>query len=403
MGVTGIGLPDDGGDLAGNPAAMGSGLDLGQGAVHACISWSHLSLESAGLNTAVVSKRDMDMFSGRGFSAVTPRLGQGRIGAGVWQMDRRAFEMAEPLDLELKLFPGATETLSSRYSGGDTKLREAEELYAAGVVWVHELFSGSLQVAAGGAHFMQASRGSIEAAALESGTGDEVSVLRFSTRRVLRGWGGLAGLFYRPVVDACVGVSVTCIGPLRGDVRAQSQGEDAWRDTMKQPARQRIGVGGSVDVGGAVIAAEVRYLAGTEVTTTLFRGTAARRSFTEKAEEAMDIRAGIEVPLRLGSERIPVRAGFFMSPDALPSRTEGFAATALPELNPPAFRQDVVGYSLGGGLVRGPLSADLAFVLLQVQTRVKQQGPAGWVEITDASTGFGAVASVSFRFGEGVL
>ena len=401
MGSTGIGTPDSVGNISSNPAATAaSGIRFDEAAVYSEISWSRMAFAGNVFNPASSVDARFDLFSGLQFSAVSPQIKSARIGAGLWQLERRALELEEPLNMALALSPSAPAPISGSYESARTGLIQSEETYALGAVWIQELPFVGMRAALGGAYVTHALRSSIEARGLSLLTGDEEQIFRLVSRRNLDGFAALAGFFYRPFPDYSFGVNLMHVGPLSGKVVEQAEGSPLYIDQLKRPAQVRIGVGGAVTMmTDLLISAEFHYLAGIDMTATIFSGTPAEVSFREKSETGIGARLEAAYPVRIAGIRIPLRAGFFMQPDALPAQTDGIAVSALSQFRPVSFVQDVLGWTIGGTWEEENVRLMVSLYWLQVNTHVKQQSPSGWVDSADARNSLGASAGVSLRFG----
>ncbi len=402
MGNTGVGVPDSTGNISDNPAAAAaSGIRFDEAAVYSELSWSRMAFAGNVFNPASAVNAKFDLFSGLQFSAVSPQIKSGRIGAGLWQLERRALEFEEPLNLALSLTPAIPAPLSGSYETARTDLGQSEETYALGAVWIQELPVVGMRAALGGAYVTHALRSSIQARGLSLLTGDEEQIFRLVSRRNLDGFAAVAGFFYRPFPDYSFGVSFMHVGPLSGQVVEQAEGGPLYIDRLKRPSQARIGVGGAVTMmTDLLISAEFHYLAGIDMTATLFSGTPAEVSFREKSETGIGARLEAAYPVRIAGVRIPLRAGFFMQPDALPAQTDGIAVSALSQFRPVSFVQDVLGWTVGGTWEEENLKLTVSLYWLQVNTHVKQQSPSGWVDSADARNSLGASAGVSLRFGK---
>src|SRR5688572_7537114 len=149
MGGVGVGMPGTSGDLSDNPAAaVARGVDRAAGTVHLGASLTRLAFAGSAYHAGRTTVDAFASEAGLDFSAVTPDLGPGRLGIGVWQVDGRALDVDEPLDLALSQNPGGP-ALALAYTGGETRIRHAESLYAAGAVWLVPLAGGDQGLSAG--------------------------------------------------------------------------------------------------------------------------------------------------------------------------------------------------------------------------------------------------------------
>ena len=119
------------------------------------------------------------------------------------------------------------------------------------------------------------------------------------------------------------------------------------------------------------------------------------------SEPVFGIRAGMEYTARLTRGDLPVRAGFFTRPDPLPAALAAPNVASVADMSTaPPFRQDVTGFTLGSGWVRGGLRADLTAVWMLANTHVKTRRPDGsLIDSGDTRSAFGAIGSLSLLFG----
>jgi hypothetical protein len=337
-------------------------------------------------------------------SVVSPVLGSGRIAFGVWQLDRHVLELEESLDLGLSLSPGGP-PLSGQYESGSVIMRYDEGLNAVGAVWIQQATGGNNQFAVGVAYLNMTARGTAGARAVLSYDGSLTPLSNVALRRDMSGPALVAGFFYRPVTEGSLGVSLLYAGEMRGDVWEQSEGGPSYRDSVTRPAQLRLGLGGSFTVVPRLTAAvDLKYASESRPGgAVLFAGTRVARSSSEFADAVFCIHAGVEWRLRLRTLELPVRFGFFSRPDSLPVQSAGLDVGAVSQIRPASFRQDVTGVTAGSGWERFGLRADLALVWMMINTRVKLSGPTGPVDSGDVRSSVGAVGSLAFRFGPGMI
>ncbi len=386
MGGVGVGIPDSSGDLADNPAAL-AGVSREEGVVHLGASWHRSVFAGSAFNQQVTTLSHFPVAQGLGWTMITPTLGNGRIGFGVWQLDRRTLELDEPLDLTLPLSPSG-QPLSDTYFQGMTRLRQDELLNAFGAVWIQPMLGGSQQFALGVAYLNLASFGLVEVGADRDVDGGHESLTRLAVRQDLRGFALLFGFFYRPLPAGSVGVSLQYESKLKGPVFEQAEGGKLSQARATRPEKIRVGLGGSFAILPHLTAAvDLKYLSPLSATPSL---------------DAVSIfHAGVEYRIQFPRFELPVRVGFFNKPDALPVQPAGLEATAVTQFGPKSFKQDVTGFSLGSGWERGGLRADLALLWLLVTTHVKREGGAvSQVSSGDVRSTFGAVVSLSLKFGK---
>lgn len=405
MGGVGTGIPMATGDIADNPSASSAGLRRHEGAFSAGASWLRLGFSGNGMNQSEKTTAWFQSGSALSWSLVTPMLGagRGRLAMGSWQVDRRVLRLNEPLDLSILDAPlGAP--LSGSYISGLSRLRRDEGLYAHGISWIQAVFGGDHTLSVGGALLTLDSRESLEVTGDHMTQKDVVVGLRNVSRRAeMLGPGVTVGWYFRPVPGGSIGASMLYAGPMQGKVWEQADGGPVMDDTISRAAHSRISVGGSFILFDAMTAAlDLRYCGGMQTAKTYFAGTASERILRERSDSVFSVSAGMEYKWRLKGFDLPLRAGFFTKPDAMPSlQSDSISVPSVKDLVPAPFRQDLMGVTAGTGFESGPLRADFALVWLMVDTKVRVPGPAGEVESGDARNSFGAVVSFSSRFGGG--
>jgi hypothetical protein len=338
---------------------------------------------------------------GLGWSVVSPVVNEGRIGLGLWQMDRHVLALDEALDLSLARAPGGP-ALSGSYDQGRTLVSEDEALYAAGGVWIQPLGDGDQQLAAGVLYLDQTGRGRLRVSGENTLTGVQEPLRDMAARRTMNGFGLTVGYFYRPLPDGSLGISVTYLGSMTGHIWEQDEGGPLFTDRLTRPAQTRIGIGGSFKVAtGLVVAVDMRYAGEVRGSATLFGGTAASRAVNEVADATFAIHAGVEYRLPLFLGDMPLRVGYFNRPDPLPASTAGAGAGAVSAFLLPSIKQDVTGFTIGTGFTRSSVSFDVAleYLLVTTHTKLLLPGALATVDSGDVRSTLGGVASVTLRFG----
>lgn len=402
MGGVGVGIADTSCELSDNPAAAAAAnVDRSEGVVHLGGGMARLTFAGRVYNVGMNTANSFSAVYGLGWSAVSPVVNEGRLGLGVWQVDRHVLDVREPLDRNLSRAPGEP-PLAASYDTGTVHTFQDEGLYAAGATWIQPLFDGDSQVAAGVLYLNQTGRGLLEVKAEETMTGNTGVMRTMRSRRTMNGFGAIAGYFYRPLPDGSLGVCLTYLGPLAGRVWEQDEGGPLLRDSAQRPAQMRLSVGGSFKVAtGLIVAVDMRYAGEMKGTATLFAGTSSARPVNETSDASFAIHAGAEYRLPLFFGEMPLRIGYFNRPDPLPSTTAGAGSGAVSRFILPSVKQDVTGFTIGTGFTRTSASADLALQWLQVNTHTKLRLPGATapVDSGDTRSTIGAVASFTLRFG----
>jgi len=400
MGGVGVGVADSYGDITANPAAAAA-ADIGrhEGLATMGFGWRRLVFSGHALNADVSTQGVFDSVEALGWSFVTPMIGPGRVGAGVWQVERRGLFVEEPLDLDLSVSSGGP-ALSTLYYSGNSSLQEDEAIYALGAVWIQPLSGGDHQVAAGLAYLNQTMKAGLAVKA-ENLAGDAVLTLRdLAQRRELGGPGVMAGYFYRPMPGGSLGVSVLYIGKMNGRIWETADGGPLYRDDISRDPQVRVAVGGSLSLlSNLVVGLDLRYAGETARKSRIFEGTPAERVLDEKSEATFSVSTGVEYRLRWLDADMPLRAGFYTRPDPFSAPVAGSSASSVDGMMPAAFKQDLMVVTAGTGWEKEGFRADIALEWLLVDTRVKLPSGAETVESGDVRNSFGAVASLGFRFG----
>ena len=395
MGGVGVGIADSSGDLLENPAAF-SDVPADEGRLHAAVSWRNLTFSGRALNAS----RDTDAYFGvaapLGLSIVTPLTGPGRVGIGVWQVNNRVLELDEPVDIGIPLVPGGS-PLSSSYDGGVSRLRQYEGLFAAGAAWIQPFSNGEYQVSLGINAYNLTGRGLVDVNMVDAVDGDLVTVYRMASHRNLNSLGLSAGFFFRPMAEGSLGLNLTYIGSMTGHIWEQSEGGQVFKDEIGRPSQLRIGLGGSfVVIRGVLLALDLKLSSDARYEKVIFKGTPAERIYKETGASSFAIQGGAEYWVEYEGKSIPLRGGFFVEPDPLPSPIAGQGIAAVSDFRPVPFMQDVTGITVGTGCHLAGLRVDAALVWAMVNTRVKFEGATGPVESGDVKNTCGAVASLSF-------
>jgi len=402
MGGVGVGIADTSCELADNPAAAAAtGVDRADGVVHLAGGVSRLTFAGRVYNEFTTTTGSFPAVWGLSWTAVSPDLNEGRVGLGIWQVDRHVFSLDEPLDRSLSAAPGGP-ALSDTFDAGRTRVHQDEAMYAAGGVWIQPLGDGDQQVAAGVLYLNQTGRGRLEVTAEETTTGNTRPLRDMNSRRDLSGFGMIAGYFYRPLPDGSLGVSVTYLGPMAGHVWEQDSGGPLFTDHAEHPAQMRIGIGGSFKVTtGLIVAVDMRYAGEVRGSATLFGGTARSRAVNEVSDATFAIHAGAEYRLPLFFGEMPLRVGYFNRPDPLPASTAGAGSLSVSSFLLPSVKQDVTGFTIGTGFSRMSLSADVAlqWLLVNTHTKLLLPGASNPVDSGDVRSTIAAVASFTLRFG----
>src|SRR5439155_203519 len=132
MGGASVGLPDRTGDIADNPAtAATGGVDRGEGLVHLGAGLTRMAFSGRIFNKDLTTVSTLTVPEGLDWMMVTPLLGPGRVSGGVWQMDRFALAVDEPLNLNISRQSGGA-PLSSLYQSGTAQLRQDHATSAIG-------------------------------------------------------------------------------------------------------------------------------------------------------------------------------------------------------------------------------------------------------------------------------
>ena len=280
--------------------------------------------------------------------------------------------------------------LSAKYLEGTTRVNRTASTHAIGAAWIHANADGDQQLAGGLAYVNTTSRGSLEVTAINGYDGTIEPLRRAAIRASASGIAVLAGYFFRPVPDGSLGVNMRFTGPLHGRVWTQEDGTALVAVDTTLPAQLAAGVGGSFKMLPQLLGVvDLKFTGGTT------------QAGVVTAEPAFSIRAGAEWTLRLTGGDLPLRAGFFTRPDALPATAVTTNPTSVDgmDLSPP-FRQDLLGFTAGSGWARGGLRADLALVWLLANTHVKTRDAGGTViDSGDVRNAFGVVGSVSLSLG----
>lgn len=393
MGGASVGLPDRTGDVADNPAtAATGGVDRGEGLVHLGVGLTRMAFAGRIFNqdpAAGPTVATMTLPEGLDWMLVTPQLGPGRVAAGVWELERFVLAVDEPLDLRLSREPGGP-PLSARYLEGTTRVRRDEATTAFGLSWIQATGEGNQQFSAGVAYLNTTARGSVEVSAMNAYDGTVEAVRRAAARVSAGGLGAQAGYFFRPVPDGALGVNLLVAGSRRGRAWAQDDGAGLVTLDGTRPAQVFAGVGGSFQFLPQWLGTmDIKYRGGTE------------RHGVITSEPVFGIRAGMEYMARLERGDLPLRVGLFTRPDPVPAAVAAPDVASVAEMSPvPPFRQDVTGFTLGSGWVRGGLRADLTLVWMLANTHVKTRRADGsLVDSGDTRSAFGAVGSLSLVFG----
>lgn len=402
MGGVGIGIPNRSGDLSDNPAAAAAGgVDRAEGLVFAGAGLTRLTFAGRAYHPLLTTEDSFWTAFGHGFSVVTPVIGGGRAGLGIWQVDRHALALDEPLDTGLSGGTGDP-PLSGAFTSGRVELRQDEGLYVAGLTWLQAMGDGDQHVSLGAGWAHLTARGTLDVTALRTQDELDVGLRRIARRMNLQGAAIQLGWFYRPVADGSLGASILYLTPLSGYVWEQWDGLPVWRDGWKRPAQMRLGLGGAFDVHSTLtVAVDLKYSAETDQTATVFRGTAGQRALREKSDPAFAIHAGLEWRAPLARSELPLRLGFFTRPDPLPASPAAAGGSAVSEFTFAPVRQDVTGFSIGTGRSRAGYSIDGALLWLLVNTHTRLRSATGGPDVDsgDVRSTFGAVLSLTLRYG----
>jgi len=390
MGGASVGLPDATGDVTENPAtaAMG-GVDHGEGLVHLGGSVDRMAFSGRIFNKDVVTQASYIVPEGLDWTVVTPQLGSGRLMAGVWETERLVVHVDEPLNLSLARQPGGP-PLSDTSLSGTVRLREDAASTAVGAAWIQPDAEGDQQFSAGLAWLSTTARGSLEVTAVNLYDGSTEPLRRSAERSSAGGVALQAGYFFRPVPDGALGISLLYAGEQRGRIWLQDDGGSLVTLDGTRPSQLFAAVGGSFRLLPQLLGAvDLKYRGGTT------------QAGVVTAEPVFAIRAGLEYVAKLERGDLPLRAGFFTRPDALPATLAAPDVSSVSEMTvSPPFRQDILGFTAGTGWIRGGLKADLALVWMLADTHVKSRDAAGTlVDSGDTRSAFGAVGSLSIVFG----
>jgi hypothetical protein len=401
MGGVGIGIADPSGDLSVNPATAAADLRSEEGVARVGMAWERLTFAGSAYNRDGKTVSVFTIARNMGWSFVTPALtaNGGRAGFGSWQVSGRGLEVDEPLDLSLPLRPGLL-PLSASYFKGTTELKQRESLDVVGAVWIQPIGARLSQFAVGAGYASLAAHGTVKVTGIDPVYQYQDSLARVASRKSLTGPVVMAGFFYRPVREGSIGIGLLYTGAMRGKVWEQSEGGPLYMDTLSRPAQLRVGLGGFFTViQGLNVAVDLEFAGENRPKAgTLFAGTGAARSSSEYSDATFALRAGMEYQLRFWDFDIPVRTGFFTSPDPLPASTVGLGASSVADFRPVSFKQDVTGVTFGTGWSSKGLRADVALMWLMVTTHVKLAGAAGTVDSGDVRSSLGAVGSVALVF-----
>ena len=402
MGGVGVGIADPSGELSENPAtAAAAGVDRSAGLVHLGGGGARMTFAGRVYNSGGNTTGSFASAWGLGWSAVSPVVNEGRVGVGVWQVDRHDFELDESLDISISGAPGSP-PLSNDYARGRTRVVQGDALHAVGGVWIQPLADGNQQVAAGVLYLNQTGRGRLAVHGERADTGNDAVLRVMNSRRSLNGFGAVAGYFYRPLPDGSLGLSLTYLGPLEGRIWEQDEGGPLLSDDARRPAQFRVSAGGAFRIAKwFTVAVDMRYAGEVRGSSTLFAGTPAARIVEEFSDATFAIHAGAEYRLPLFFGDMPVRMGYFNRPDPLPAATSGAGASSLAGFRLPSVKQDVTGFTIGTGYTRSSVSVDAALMYLLVNTHTKLMLPGGIrpVDSGDVRSSYGAVASMTIRFG----